>query len=165
MSPAQMSARLMQQFNLSADQMAKMQALMKEKSATMQSLNQQKQQLNKKFDALDTVRPSYKADIFNLAEEQSMLARRMMIEKGEMRFKLDSMLSPEQRQRFAQMRAKKSAMKQRMKMRKGMPRGMGMPQMGMPPKNMQGMSMPTMKAPAPVAPATSATIATPAKSE
>lgn len=159
MSPAQMSARLMQQFDLSADQMAKMQALMQEKSATMQTLNQKEQQLKSRFDALDTGRPSYKADIFSLAEEQALLARRMTIEKGEMRYNLDSMLSPEQRQRFAQMRAKKSAMKQHMRMNQGMPQGMGMPYTGMPPMPMpqmrkQPMSKPAMKAPASAAPAT-----------
>ncbi len=164
MSPAQMSARVMQQFDLSADQMAKMQALIRDKSATMQTLNQKEKQLKSRFDALDTNRSSYKADIFSLAEEQAKLARRMTIEKGEMRYNLDSLLSPEQRQRFSQMRAKKSAMKQRMRMNKGMPQGMGVPYTGMPPMPMpmpqmgkQPMSMPAMKTPA-AAPATTAPI-------
>lgn len=166
LSPADMKARLMQQFNLSAEQMAKMQALMKDKSAIMQSLNQQQQTLSKKFEELDTGSASYKTDIFSLAEEEATLARRMTVEKGEMRFKLDALLSPEQRQRFAQMRARKSEMKQRMSQRMnqmGMRPG-GMPQMGMPPMGKPPLPMPKMEKPtAPAAP--SPTTETPAKSE
>ncbi len=144
MSPEDMKARMMQHFNLSADQMGKMQALMKDKSSIMQSLSQQQQAIENKFEELDTGSASYKSDIFSLAEEQSMLARRMMVEKGEMRFKLDSLLSPDQRQRFAQMKARKSQMKQRMGQRMGMP-NMGMPSNGMPP--MPQMNMPQMTMP------------------
>ena len=166
MSPADMKARLMQQFNLSAEQMAKMQALMKDKSAIMQSLNQQQQALSKKFEELDTGSASYKTDIFTLAEEEAPLARRMTVEKGEMRFKLDALLSPEQRQRFAQMRARKSEMKQRMGQRMnqmGMRPG-GIPQMGMPPMGRPPLPMPKMEKP--TAPATpTPTTETPAKSE
>ena len=158
MSPDDMKARLMQHFDLSAEQMAKMEALMKDKSVIMQSLDQQQQDLNKKFEELDTGSASYKTDIFSLAEEQATLARRMTIEKGEMRFNLDSILSPEQRQRFAQMKARKSEMKQRMGqgmppmgmpgmgMRPGMPQ-MGMPQMGMPQMAMPPKAMPQMAKP------------------
>ena len=135
MSPEDMKARLMQHFDLSAEQMEKMEALMKDKSSTMQSLDQQQQALNKNFEELDTGSASYKTDIFSLAEEEATLARRMTIEKGEMRFKLDSILSPEQRQRFAQMKARKSEMKQRMG------QGMGMPNMGMHPGGMPNMGM------------------------
>ena len=158
MSPDDMKARLMQHFDLSAEQMAKMEALMKDKSSIMQSLDQQQQVLNKKFEELDTGSASYKTDIFSLAEEEATLARRMTIEKGEMRFNLDSILSPEQRQRFAQMRAHKSEMKQRMRpgmppmgmpgmgMRPNMPQ-MGMPQMAMPPKAMPQMAKPPKEMP------------------
>ena len=166
MMPAQMQSRMMQQFGLSADQMTKMQALMQGKSATMQSLNQQEQQLKRRFEALDTGSASYKTDIFDLADEQAMLSRRNVIESGEMRYKLDSLLSPEQRQRFAQMRAKKSEMKQRMhqKMNKMRMRPGGMPKMKMPTIGNPPLSMPQMEKPTtPAAASTPPT--TPPKSE
>ncbi|WP_299872828.1 c-type cytochrome [uncultured Cocleimonas sp.] len=154
-SPADMKAKLMQQFNLSAEQMAKMETLMQEKSATMQSLSQQQHALKQKFMALDTSSPSYKADIFALAKEEATLASRKTVEKGEMRFKMDSLLSPEQRQRFAQMRARKTEMKQRMRqrihhsMKNRMNQGMnnGMPSNGMPNMSMPSMRMPSSEMP------------------
>ena len=110
---------------------------------------------------LDTSSPSYKTDIFSLANEEATLASRMTIEKGEMRFNMDSLLSPEQRQNFAQMRARKSEMKQRMRQRMhqgnpsmGIP-NMGMPQMRMPTIGNPPLSMPQMEKP--TAPAASTT--------
>jgi Spy/CpxP family protein refolding chaperone len=143
-----MRAKMMQQLGLSAEQKQKMQALINEKEATMRSLQKQKQQLNKKINELDTGSANYKSDVFSLANEQATLARRMVIEKGEQRFKIESILSPEQSQKFAQMRAKKKAVKQRIMAKgKGMDRGMGMPPRGMHPRGMPPMGMPPMGMP------------------
>jgi len=147
MPPLQMRLMMMQQLGLSAEQRQKMQALMKEKGAVMQSLNQQQRQIKMKISGLDTATANYKDEIFSLADKQAEISRRMVVEMGETRFKMDALLSPEQRQNFSQMRASRRAMMQRMQQGRPQMRMGQMPQMPMPPMAMPGMAKPPMNPP------------------
>jgi len=101
---------MMSQLNISPDQQAAMKPLMMQKRSIMQPLRQQMMQIKQTIEQLDTASPTYKADIFSLAEKKAGLVHRMVIEKGEMRMKLDAILSPAQRNQLKELRkAKKSS--------------------------------------------------------
>ncbi len=109
---------MMQQLNISPDQQAAMKPLMMQKRSTMQPLRKQMMQIKQAIEQLDTASPTYKADIFSLAEKKAGLVRRMVIEKGEMRMKFDAILSPAQRNQLKEL--KKSKKSSHRKMRKMM---------------------------------------------
>lgn len=91
---------IMKQLNITPEQRARIQPLMMEKKTVMMPLRQQMKQIKKNIAALDTANQNYKASIFALAEQQAGLVHRMVIEKGEMRMKLNSVLTPEQRNKL-----------------------------------------------------------------
>jgi len=98
---------MMQQLNISPDQQAAMKPLMMQKRSTMQPLRQQMMQINQTINQLDTASPTYKSDIFSLAEKKAGLVHRMVIERGEMRMKLDAILNPEQRNQLKELKKEK----------------------------------------------------------
>jgi len=103
----------MQQLNLSPQQKQQMKALMQEKKSRIKPLQQQMRQINQNISQLDANNANYKAQVFSLANNKSKLVYRMTIEKGEMRQKIESILTPEQRTKFQQLRAQRRAMKQK----------------------------------------------------
>ncbi len=80
-------------------------------------LKKKMQQINQQIQELDTSSADYKSNVFALADEKGRLVHRMVIEKGEMRMNIESILTAEQRKQFAELRAKKRAMKHGMKHR------------------------------------------------
>jgi len=103
----------MQHLNLSPQQKQQMKALMQEKKSRIKPLQQQMRQINQNISQLDANNANYKAQVFSLANNKSKLVYRMTIEKGEMRQKIESILTPEQRTKFQQLRAQRRAMKQK----------------------------------------------------
>ena len=99
-----MNTMLMQQLNLSPQQKQKMQQLIQQRIATMQPLKQKLQQINESIRQLDTSNQNYKEQVFSLADQKSKLIYRMAIERGEKRWQIESILSPEQRAKFKQLR-------------------------------------------------------------
>jgi len=99
-----MNAMLMQQLNLSPQQKQKMQQLIQQKIAIMQPLKQKRQQINQAIHELDTSNKDYKEQVFSLADQKSKLVYRMVIERGEKRWQIESILSPEQRAKFKHLR-------------------------------------------------------------
>jgi len=110
-----MKYQMIRQLNLSPEQQQKIQALIKQKEATLQPLKQQKQEISNQIHKLDALNPNYKSEIFELADKKAKLVYRMVIEKGEMRMKVESLLTPEQRYKFNQLRAQKREMNQGMR--------------------------------------------------
>lgn len=106
---------MMKQLNLSPEQQQKMPPLIQKKKEVMVPLKKKIQHINQQIQSLDTSNPDYKSKIFSLADEKGRLVHRMVIEKGEMRMKIESVLTTEQRKKFAELRAKKRTTKQRMK--------------------------------------------------
>ena len=108
---------IMQQLNVTPEQQAAMKPLMMKKRSIMQPLRQQMQQINQAINQLDTASPTYKANIFSLAEKKAGLVHRMVIEKGEMRMKMDAILSPTQHNQLKELKkAKKSSHNKMQKM-------------------------------------------------
>jgi len=89
--------KMMQQLGITSEQQAQMQPLMMQKQATMKPLRQEMHRIKQAIEELDTTSPDYKRNIFSLAEKKAALVHRITIEKGEMRMKFDSILTPEQR--------------------------------------------------------------------
>jgi len=89
--------RMMQQLGITAEQKAQMKPLMMQKQATMKPLRREMHQIKQAIEQLDTASPDYKTNIFSLAEKKAALTHRMVIEKGAMRMRLDSILNPTQR--------------------------------------------------------------------
>ncbi len=96
--------KMMQQLNLSPEQKQKMQQLIQQKQAIIRPLRNQLHQINQSVRQLDTTSADYKQKIFSYADQKAKLIHRMVIEKGEMRMKIESVLSPEQRAKFKQIR-------------------------------------------------------------
>ena len=99
-----MNTLMMQQLKLSPEQKQKMQQLIQQKQATMRPLRNQLQQINQSVRQLDTTSADYKQKVFAYADQKAKLVYRMAIEKGENRMKIESVLSPEQRAKFTQIR-------------------------------------------------------------
>ncbi|MEE9444829.1 MAG: Spy/CpxP family protein refolding chaperone [Cocleimonas sp.] len=106
-----MGAKMMQKLNLSAEQQQKMQTLIQEKESRIGPLKREMHEINKTLGKLDTTSPDYKAQIFSLADERAKRAHRMVIEKGEMRMKIEAILSAEQRTQLSQLRQKRQQRK------------------------------------------------------
>ena len=67
-------------------------------------IKKQLHQINQSIRQLDTNSPNYKTQIFSLADEKAKRVHRMVIEKGEMRMKIESILNSQQRTLFNQLR-------------------------------------------------------------
>lgn len=108
---------MMQQLGITPEQQAQMQPLMMQKQATMKPLRKEMRQIKQAIEQLDTANPNYKTNIFSLADKKAALTHRMVIEKGEMRMKLDLLLSPAQRNQLKEFKkAKKSSYGKKHKM-------------------------------------------------
>ncbi len=94
------NAMLMQQLNLSPQQKQKMQLLIEQKNTIIKPLKKDLYQINQKIRLLDTTNPDYKKMIFSLADQKAKLVYRMVIEKGEKRMEIESILNPQQRAQF-----------------------------------------------------------------
>ena len=108
-------AKMMKKLDLTAEQKQQMQALMQEQESRISPIKRELHQINKTFGQLDTTSSDYKAQIFSLADDKAKRVRRMMIEKGEMRMKIESVLTVEQREKFNKMRMKRQQRKQNKK--------------------------------------------------
>ncbi len=95
---------MMRQLNLSPQQKQKMQALIQQRDQAIKPIRQELRQIKQAINQLDTTSPNYKAQIFSLADAKAQRIRHMVIEKGEMRMKIESLLNPEQRAKFKQIR-------------------------------------------------------------
>ena len=99
-----MGAKMMRKLNLSPQQKQNMQVLMQEKRARIIPVKKQIHQISRTIRQLDTTNPNYKAQIFSLADKKANLVRRIVIEKGEIRMKIESVLNAEQRTKFQQLK-------------------------------------------------------------
>lgn len=99
-----MNAMMMQQLNLSPEQKQKMQKLIQQKQKIMHPLKEQLQQLNQAVRQLDTTSSDYKQKVFAYADQKAKLVYRIAIEKGENRMNIESVLNPQQRAKFKQIR-------------------------------------------------------------
>ena len=107
-----MRAKMMQQLNLSPQQSQQMQALIQEKENRIRPVKMEMRQIDQAIQQLDTTSPNYKEQIFSLADQKAKRVHRMVIEKGEIRMKIESVLSPEQRNKFKQLRQQRREKKQ-----------------------------------------------------
>jgi len=107
-----LSTKMMQRLNLSPQQQQQMQTLIQEKENTIRPLKMEIRKLNQTISQLDTTASDYKEQIFSLADAKSKLVFRMVIEKGEMRMKIESVLNSEQRAKFKQLRLNRKMKKQ-----------------------------------------------------
>jgi len=107
-----MSAKMMQKLNLSPQQQQQMQVLIQEKESRIKPIKKEIRQISQTLHQLDTTSPNYKNQIFSLADEKAKRVHRMVIEKGEMRMKIESILSVEQRTKFKQLRQQRRDKKQ-----------------------------------------------------
>ncbi len=94
------NAMLMQKLNLSPQQKQKMQLLIEQKNTIVKPLKKDLQRINQQIRLLDTTNPNYKKMIFSLADQKAKLVYRMVIEKGEKRMEIESILNPQQRAQF-----------------------------------------------------------------
>lgn len=99
-----MNKNMMMQLDLSPQQKQKMQKLIQQKKATIQPLKKQLQYINQTINQLDTSNKNYKQQIFSYADKKAKLIYRIVIEKGESRMNIESILTPQQRAKFTQMR-------------------------------------------------------------
>jgi len=103
---------MMRQLNLSPQQKQKMQTLIQQRDQAIKPIRQELRQIKQAINQLDTSSPNYKAQIFSLADAKAQRIRHMVIEKGEMRMKIESLLTPEQRAKFKQMRQNRQKYRQ-----------------------------------------------------
>lgn len=99
-----MGKQIMQKLNLTPQQQQQMQVLIQEKQNRLMPIKKQLHQINQSIRQLDTNSPNYKTQIFSLADEKAKRVHRMVIEKGEMRMKIESILNSQQRTLFNQLR-------------------------------------------------------------
>ena len=104
-------AKMMQQLNLSQQQNQQIQALIQEREKRIRPVKMEVRNINQTIHQLDTTSPDYKAKIFSLADEKAKRVHRIVIEKGEIRMKIEAVLTPEQRAKFKQMRQANRKMK------------------------------------------------------
>lgn len=102
-----MGANMMQKLNLTPQQQQQMQVLIKEKESKIRPVKMEIRRINQTIHQLDTSSPDYKNRIFSLASEKSKKVLRMVIEKGEMRMKIEAVLNPDQRAKFKKIRQKR----------------------------------------------------------
>ena len=93
-----MTADQIEALQLSDDQLQKLRTLIVEKEAIMQPLREEVLEFNQRLNTLDTREPNYKSEIFSLADINARRVEQMVVESGEMRMKIESVLDPEQYQ-------------------------------------------------------------------
>ena len=93
-----MSADQLEALQLSDDQLQKLKTLIIEKEAIMQPLREEVLEFNQRLNTLDTRESNYKSEIFALADINAKRVEQMVIESGEMRMKIESVLNAEQYQ-------------------------------------------------------------------
>jgi Spy/CpxP family protein refolding chaperone len=108
-----MGGKMMQQLSLSPQQKQQMQILMQEKKSRISPLRQQMRQIKQSISRLDTNKANYKAQVFSLASDKAGLVYRMTLEKGEMRQKIEAVLTADQRTKLQQLRQQRRAMRKR----------------------------------------------------
>lgn len=81
---------------LSDEQIKQIRELIVEKEAMMQPLREEVLEFNQQLITMDTRNPDYKSEIFSLADINAKRVEEMVIKSGEMRFKIESVLSNEQ---------------------------------------------------------------------
>lgn len=104
-------AKMMQQLNLSQQQNQQIQALIQEREKIIRPVRMEVRNINQTIHQLDTTSPDYKAKIFSLADEKAKRVHRIVIEKGEIRMKIEAVLTSEQRTKFKQIRQANRKMK------------------------------------------------------
>ncbi len=102
-----MNAFMMKQLQLSNEQKQKMQNLIQQKKMILQPLYKRLQEIKQRIRQLDATNQDYKQQVFALAEQKAKLVYRMTIEKGEKRWQIESILTPQQRAKFKQLRQKR----------------------------------------------------------
>lgn len=95
---------LSEQLDLSKEQKTKIAAIKAEKNSILQSLRKKKREIKNKLQQLDPKSPNFKNDVFSLAAEKGVISQRMVVEKGEMRFKIASLLTDQQLARKQEIR-------------------------------------------------------------
>lgn len=93
-----------EQLGLSEEQKTKIAAIKAEKKTIMQSLRKKKREIKHKLQQLDPKSANFKNDVFSLAAEKGVISQRMVVEKGEMRFKIASLLTDQQLARKQELR-------------------------------------------------------------
>ncbi|MCK5725701.1 MAG: hypothetical protein KAH22_02605 [Thiotrichaceae bacterium] len=81
---------------LTDDQKQKISSLKEHKMKVMKSIRTEMMSLQKTFFQLDPQASNYKAKVFEIAGKKANLMRHMIIEKGEMRYLITSLLTPAQ---------------------------------------------------------------------
>lgn len=107
------STKMMQHLNLSPQQQQQMQALIQQKKRRIRPIKKEVRQINQAIHQLDTTSPDYKAKIFSLADDKAKRVHRMVIEKGEIRMKIEAILNAEQRVKFKQLRQQRRENRQK----------------------------------------------------
>ncbi|MCK5903089.1 MAG: c-type cytochrome [Cocleimonas sp.] len=103
--------RMMQPLGLSAQQKQQIQRLIQEKENMIKPLKQALRQISKAIHQLDSQNPNYKAQVLFLADNKATQIYRITASKGEMRQKIESVLTPQQRIKFNQLRQQAHPMK------------------------------------------------------
>ena len=93
-----MTADQIEALELSQEQLEKLRTLIIEKEAIMQPLREEVLGFNQTLNTLDSREPNYKAEIFALADINAKRVEQMVVESGEMRMKIESVLNDEQYQ-------------------------------------------------------------------
>ena len=93
-----MTADQIEALELSQEQLEKLRTLIIEKEAIMQPLREEVLGFNQTLNTLDSREPNYKAEIFAWADINAKRVEQMVVESGEMRMKIESVLNDEQYQ-------------------------------------------------------------------
>jgi len=102
------------QLNLSDEQITKIKELIVEKEVIMQPLREEVLEFNQQLNTMDSRSPSYKADIFALADVNAKRVEQMVVESGEMRMKIEAVLDQQQ---YSQLMSFREQLKERQKQR------------------------------------------------
>ncbi len=106
------------QLVLSTEQITEIKALIVEKEVIMQPLREEVLEFNQQLNTMDSRSPSYKADIFALADVNAKRVEQMVVESGEMRMKIEAVLDQKQYSKLLSFRQQmKESRKQRLKHR------------------------------------------------
>ena len=97
-----MKAYLFKSLDLTSEQQNKIKSLMQEKHKRLDPVKKELHEIKSTMQKLDTKSADYKSQVFSLADEKAKRVHRMMIEKGEMRMKIESVLTDEQRAEWRQ---------------------------------------------------------------
>ena len=96
--------RVMQQLNLSLQQQKQIKTLIQQKKQVLRPLRAKMYQLKQAIRQLDSSNPNYKQQITVLMDKKSKLIHQIQINKEEIRMKIKAILTPEQYNKFVQIR-------------------------------------------------------------